>query len=56
MNYAVVMATDSMIHTPSFKKVGSGIQKLLGGIHIQTHTQSKVISEPTTFFQIRKVS
>jgi hypothetical protein len=28
-----------LVHTSSFITTGSGIQKLLGGIHIQTHRQ-----------------
>jgi hypothetical protein len=40
MKYAVEMGSDAMIYTPSFIKIGSGIQKLIGGVH----TDSKVIS------------
>jgi hypothetical protein len=36
MNYAVEMGSGAMIYTPSFM-IGSAIQKLMGGIHIQTH-------------------
>jgi hypothetical protein len=42
MNYVVEMGSDAMIYVPSFIKVGSGIQKLRGGI--KRHTDSKVIS------------
>jgi hypothetical protein len=31
MKYAVEMDSDAMIYTPSFIKIGSGIQMLLGG-------------------------
>jgi hypothetical protein len=31
MKYAVEMGSDSMIYIPSFIKIGSRIQKLLGG-------------------------
>jgi hypothetical protein len=39
MNYAVEMGLGgAMIYTPSFVNIGSTIQKLIGWIHIQTHT------------------
>jgi hypothetical protein len=41
MNYAVAMGSGAMIYIPSFIKIGSGIQKLLRGIH--RHTDSTVI-------------
>jgi hypothetical protein len=42
MKYAIEMGSGAMIHIPSFIKVGSGIQKLVGGIH--RHTDSMVIA------------
>jgi hypothetical protein len=34
MKYAVEMGSGAMIYIPSFMKIGSGIQKLMGvGIH-----------------------
>jgi hypothetical protein len=36
------MGSAAMIYLPSFIEIGYGIQKLLGGIHIQTQ-ESKVI-------------
>jgi hypothetical protein len=44
MNYSTEMGSGAMIYIPSFMKIGSGIRKLIGGIHIQTHTDRKVIS------------
>jgi hypothetical protein len=41
MKYADEMGSRAMIYIPSFIKIGSGIQKLMGGIH--GHTDSKVI-------------
>jgi hypothetical protein len=41
MNYAFEMGSGAMIHMPSFIKIGSGIQKLIRGIH--RHTDSMVI-------------
>jgi hypothetical protein len=40
MKYAVEMGSGAMIYIPSFIKIGSGIQKLLGG----EYTDSMVIS------------
>jgi hypothetical protein len=33
MKYAVEMGSGAMIYIPSFIKIGSGIQKLMRGIH-----------------------
>jgi hypothetical protein len=41
MRYAVEMASGAVIYIPSFVKIGSGIQKLIG--KIQRHTESMVI-------------
>jgi hypothetical protein len=35
MKYAVEMGSSAMIYRPSFIKTGSGIQKVIGGIHRQ---------------------
>jgi hypothetical protein len=51
MTYGVEMGSGAMIHTPSFIKISSGIQKFTGGIHRQ---ESDLIN-PFLFFQIRKV-
>jgi hypothetical protein len=42
MKYAVEMGSGAMIYIPSFITIGSGVQKLMGGIH--RHTDSMVIS------------
>jgi hypothetical protein len=42
MNYAVEMSSCAVIYIPSFIQIGSGIQKLIGGIH--RHTDSMAIS------------
>jgi hypothetical protein len=39
MKYAVEMGSVAMIYIPSFIKIGSGIQKLVGGIHRHTDTE-----------------
>jgi hypothetical protein len=38
MKYAVGMGSGAKIYIPSFIKIGSAIQKLIGGIH--RHTDS----------------
>jgi hypothetical protein len=42
MKYAVEMGSGAMIYIPSFINIGSGIQKLRGGV--QRHTDSMMIS------------
>jgi hypothetical protein len=37
MNYAVEMGPGSLIYIPSLIKISLAIQKLIGGIHKQTH-------------------
>jgi hypothetical protein len=39
MKYTVVMGSGATIYMPSFTKIGSGIQKLLGGTQVHTHRQ-----------------
>jgi hypothetical protein len=41
MKHAVEMGSGAMIYIPNFIKIGSGIQKLIGGIDTQTHTHTK---------------
>jgi hypothetical protein len=43
-NYASEMGSGAVIYVPSFIKIGSGIQKLMGGADTDTHTDSNVIS------------
>jgi hypothetical protein len=38
MKYAIKMGSGAMIYIPSFIKIGSGIQKLMGGIHRDTNS------------------
>jgi hypothetical protein len=44
MKCAVEMGSGVMIYIPSFIKIGSGIQRLLGGRGIHRHIDSMVIS------------
>jgi hypothetical protein len=39
MKDAVEMASGAMMYIPSFVKIGSGIQRLIGGGDSQTHRQ-----------------
>jgi hypothetical protein len=36
MKQAAEMGSGAMIHIPSFIKIGSGIQKLTGGLYIES--------------------
>jgi hypothetical protein len=43
MKYAIEMCSGSMVYMPCFIKIGSGIQKLMGGggdTHKDTYTQT----------------
>jgi hypothetical protein len=40
MKYAVKMGSGGMMYIPSFIKTGSGIQKLISGIHSHSDTQT----------------
>jgi hypothetical protein len=40
MKYAVEMGSGAMIYIPSFIKIGSGVQKLIGEGGIYRHTDS----------------
>jgi hypothetical protein len=52
MNYAVDMGSDAMMYAPNFIKIGSGIQKLMGGgILIQTRREQGDLISPLVFFQ-----
>jgi hypothetical protein len=53
MKHAVEISSCAMLYIPSFAKVYSGIQKLIGGIY--RHTDNMVIYKPIFISQIRKV-
>jgi hypothetical protein len=38
MKYAFEMGSGAMIYIPRFTEIGSGIRKLIGGIHTDTQT------------------
>jgi hypothetical protein len=53
MNYAVEMGSGAVICIPSFIKISSGVQKLIGGIH--RHRQQHDLMSLLYFFKARKV-
>jgi hypothetical protein len=56
MKYAVEMGSGAMIYIPSFMKIGSGIQKLMGGGgDSKRHRQHGDHISLLLFFKIRKV-
>jgi hypothetical protein len=56
MKYTVEMGSGAMMCTPSFIKIGSGIQKLIGGYTgTQTHREHDDFISLFLFFKIRKV-
>jgi hypothetical protein len=50
MKYAVDMGPGAMIDIQSYIKMGSGIRKLIGGIHIETHRQQGDLISLFLFF------
>jgi hypothetical protein len=54
MKYAVEMGSDALMYIPSFIKICSGIQTLIGGIH--RHSDSMEIAEAYFFFFLYKES
>jgi hypothetical protein len=56
MKYTVEMASGGMTYIPSFIKIGSGFQTLLGrDAYADRHTPATKSSHKPTFFRIRKV-
>jgi hypothetical protein len=52
------MGSSAVIYIPSFIKIGSGIQKLIGGdtrAHAHAHTQQHELINLLYVFKIRKV-
>jgi hypothetical protein len=49
------MGLGAVIYVPSFIKIGSGVQKLIGGIHRHTHRQQRDLISLLYFFKIGKV-
>jgi hypothetical protein len=44
MIYAIKMGSGTKIYIPNFIKIGSGIQRSMGGGYTYRHTDSKMIS------------
>jgi hypothetical protein len=49
------MGSGAMIYVPSFIKIGSGVQKLIRGIHRHTHRQLRDLISLLYLFKIREV-
>jgi hypothetical protein len=49
------MGSAAVIYVATFIKTGSGVQKLIGGIHRHTHGQQRDLISLLYFFKIRKV-
>jgi hypothetical protein len=49
------MGSGAVIYIPSFIKIGSGIQKLIGGLQKHTHRQQRDLISLLYFLKIRKV-
>jgi Uri superfamily endonuclease len=49
------MGSGAVIYVPSFIKIGSGIQKLIGRIHRHTHRQQRDLISLLYFLKIRKL-
>jgi hypothetical protein len=49
------MGSGAVIYVSSFIKIGSGVQKLIGGIHRHTHRQQRDLISLLYFFKMRKV-
>jgi hypothetical protein len=51
MKYTIEMASGGVIYIPDFMKISTGVQKLIGGIHMQTCTQTPTprLSHKTIF-------
>jgi hypothetical protein len=44
MKHAIDMGSDAMIYIPRFIRIGSGIQKIIGGIHRHTRQHGDLIN------------
>jgi hypothetical protein len=53
MKYAAEIGSGARTYIPSFIKIGSGIQKLIWGIHTHTHTHTQ--HNYLFLFKIRKI-
>jgi hypothetical protein len=55
MKYAVEMGSGVMTYTPSFIKTGSGIPKLIRGVHTHTHTHRQHVDRISLLLSFSKV-
>jgi hypothetical protein len=49
------MGSGAVIYVPSFIKIGSGVQKLIGGIHRHTQREQRDLLSLLYYLKIRKV-
>jgi hypothetical protein len=49
------MGSDAVIYVPSLIKIGSGIQRLMGGIHKHTDIQQRDLISVFNFVKLWKV-
>jgi hypothetical protein len=49
------MGLGAVIYVPSFITIGSGVQRLMGGIHTHTHGQQRDLISVLYFLKIRKL-
>jgi hypothetical protein len=50
------MGSGAVIYIPGFIKIGSGVQKLIGGIHRHTHTEKQRNLITLLYFFLNKES
>jgi hypothetical protein len=51
MKYAVEIGSGGMMYLPSFVKIGSGVKKLMEGIHRHTDSMERFHKPALFFFQ-----
>jgi hypothetical protein len=49
------MGSGTVIYVRSFIKIGSGVQKLIAGIHRHTHREQRDLISLLDFLKIRKI-
>jgi hypothetical protein len=54
-NWTVEMGSGAVMYVPYFMKIGSGVQKLIRGIHRHTHRQQHDLISLLYFLKMRNV-
>jgi hypothetical protein len=47
------MGSGAVIYVPSITKIGSGVQKLIRGVHTHTHTHTRARGEQRDLINLR---